>query len=238
MTTLTINNYSIPYEERRSSRYRRITLSILEDRVRISAPVNVSLKQLNDLLASKQEWILKHWLAKQAALKPPAKYIDGEHFSYRGNRIELKLKRHTGKMIRVSLEEQQLFVDLPQDLPQQEVELNIKAALISWYKAQARKFLKERLDRYAKQMQVSYKNFRLKYQKTSWGSCSSKGNINLNWRIIMAPDKGIDYIIIHELAHLTYLNHSKQFWQRVEDYMEDYTVWKLWFKTNGQKLRL
>ncbi|MCB8815044.1 M48 family metallopeptidase [Desulfosporosinus shakirovi] len=238
MEQLTIRDHTIPYEERRSTRYRRITLSILEDRVRISAPKNVSAKQLQDLLSTKQEWILKHWLVKRDTLKVPARYIDGEQFLYRGNTIELKIIRYPRKMIRVFLEGQLLVVNLPMDLLEQDCALNIMEALKLWYKAQARKILQDKLDKQAKRMQVSFQTFRLKEQKTRWGSCSSKGNLNLNWRIIMAPDSAMDYIIIHELAHLTHLNHSKQFWQRVAEFIPEYADWRKWFKDHGQNLRL
>jgi len=238
MAMLTIRGQIIPYEERRSARYRRITLSILEDRVRVSAPNNISAKQLKDILNVKQEWILKHWLAKLDALKRPVRYVDGEHFLYLGNTVELKIIKHQRKRMKVFLEGQALVVNLPHDLPDQDCALNVKAALKSWYKVQARRVLQEKLDRQAKRMQVTFQKFRLKEQKTSWGSCSSKGNLNLNWRIIMAPDAAIDYVIIHELAHLTYLNHSKQFWQRVAEYMPDYADWKKWFKNHGQELKL
>ncbi|MCO5387430.1 SprT family zinc-dependent metalloprotease [Desulfosporosinus sp.] len=238
MEQLTIRDHTIPYEERRSTRYRRITLSILEDRVRISAPKNVSAKQLKDLVNAKQEWILKHWLVKQDAMKCPARYIDGEQFLYRGNTIELKIIRYPRKLIRVFLEGQSLVVNLPMDLLEQDCASNIMAVLKLWYKAQARKILQDKLDIQAKRMQVSFQTFRLKEQKTRWGSCSSKGNLNLNWRIIMAPDPAMDYIIIHELAHLTHLNHSNQFWQRVAEFMPEYADWRKWFKDHGQNLRL
>lgn len=238
MDQLSIRDQMIPYEERRSARYRRITLSIFEDRLRISAPKNVSSKQLQELLHAKKEWILKHWLAKQEGLKCPARYLDGEHFLYRGNTVELKIRRHPRQMLRVSLEGQALEVYLPQDLPDQACEPNVQVALLSWYKAQARKVLQDKLDKQAKRMQVSFQAFRLKEQKTIWGSCSSKGNLNLNWQIIMAPDTAIDYLVIHELAHLTHLNHSEQFWQRVAEFMPEYAHWKKWLKDHGQELML
>lgn len=175
---------------------------------------------------------------KQDAMKCPARYIDGEQFLYRGNTIELKIIRYPRKLIRVFLEGQSLVVNLPMDLLEQDCASNIMEALKLWYKAQARKILQDKLDIQAKRMQVSFQTFRLKEQKTRWGSCSSKGNLNLNWRIIMAPDPAMDYIIIHELAHLTHLNHSNQFWQRVAEFMPEYADWRKWFKDHGQNLRL
>jgi len=237
MDQLRIRDQTIPYEERRSARFQRITLSILEDRLRISVPKNVSAKQLQELLLAKQEWILKNWLAKQDKLKSPVRYINGEHFLYLGNTIELKIRKHSRQMMRVCLESQVLEVYLPQDLQDKDCAPNVQAALLTWYKAQARKVLQDKLDKQAKRMQVTFQTFRLKEQKTRWGSCSSKRNLNLNWRIIMAPEAAIDYIVIHELAHLTHLNHSEQFWQRVAAFMPEYAHWKKWLRDHGQELK-
>ncbi|TGE31168.1 SprT family zinc-dependent metalloprotease [Desulfosporosinus sp. Sb-LF] len=236
MNQLSIRDQTIPFEVRRSSSYRRITLSILEDRLRISAPKNVSAKQLKELLLAKEEWVLKHWLEKQDSAKCPVRYIDGEHFLYRGNSVELEIIRHPRQMVRVVLRGQVLEVYLPQDLQDKDCASSVKAAVLIWYKAQARSVLMDKLEKQAKRMQVTFQTFRLKEQKTRWGSCSSKGNLNLNWRIIMAPDAAIDYIIIHELAHLTHLNHSEKFWQRVAEFMPEYAHWIKWFKDHGQEL--
>ena len=239
MDTLSIRGEIIPYEERRSVRYRRITLSILDDRVRISAPKNVSVKQLKELLDAKQEWILKHWLAnREIEEHSPRQYIDGEEFPYRGKILELSIKRHARRSIHISLEGQVLMVLIPQDLPDDKCPVNIQDAVMAWYKVQARRVLKSKLDGQAKRMQVTYKDFRLKDQKTRWGSCSGLGNLNLNWRIIMAPEEVINYLIIHELAHLTHPNHSERFWQRVAAFMPEYASWKKWLKDHGQELVL
>jgi hypothetical protein len=234
---LSIGDEIIPYEERRSVRYRRITLSILDDRVRISAPKNVSAKQLKELLSAKQEWILKHWFAShEMQERLPRQYIDGEQFPYRGQILELSIRRQAHLSIRVSLEGQVLVVFLPHNLPDYERLSNVQDAVMAWYKVQARRVLKNKLDEQAKRMQVTYQDFRLKEQKTRWGSCSSKGNLNLNWRIIMAPEEGIDYLIIHELAHLTHPNHSVRFWQRVAAFMPEFAHWKKWLKDHGHEL--
>ncbi|MBC2728533.1 M48 family metallopeptidase [Desulfosporosinus sp.] len=238
MKQLTIGDCTIPCEVRRSARYRRITLTVLEDRLRISAPKNLLAKQLKELLLAKQEWIIKAWQKNQNMLKPLMEFHEGQQFLYLGNSLELKIRRHSRKMLRVSLEGQVLEVYVPEDLPEQACPSNIQAVLLSWYKVQARKILQEKLDKLAKRMQVNFQTFRLKEQKTRWGSCSSKGNINLNWRIVMAPDQAIDYIIIHELSHLTHLNHSEQFWQRVVEFMPEYGYWRKWFKEHGHELTL
>ena len=74
-------------------------------------------------------------------------------------------------------------------------------------------------------------------QKTRWGSCSSKGNINFNWRLLMAPGKVLDYVVVHELCHLAYMNHSGAFWGLVEELLPDYGERRRWLKENSRLLR-
>ena len=75
-------------------------------------------------------------------------------------------------------------------------------------------------------------------QKSALGSCSAKRNINLNLRLMMAPDAAIDYVIIHELCHLRELNHNRAFWALVEFYCAEFRHWKAWFKEHGSRLIL
>ena len=82
--------------------------------------------------------------------------------------------------------------------------------------------------------QKPIKSVSLKYNQTNWGSCSSKGNVNLSTRLLFAPEEVIDYVIIHELAHLTELNHSPRFWKLVSDAMPDYKEKEKWLKEHGR----
>ena len=112
----------------------------------------------------------------------------------------------------------------------------IKEELHRWYKDQAKRIFQEKAERFSKIMGLKYNRMMVKNQKTRWGSCSSKGNINLNWRVIMAPDEVSDYLIIHELVHLKYLNHSPDFWNLVKTYQPDYLKWRSWLRENGKIL--
>ena len=76
----------------------------------------------------------------------------------------------------------------------------------------------------------------IREQKTRWGSCSRKGNVNFNWKLIRAPEKALDYVVIHELCHLYEFNHSPRFWQLVASIQPDYATWKQWLAQNGRQL--
>ena len=96
--------------------------------------------------------------------------------------------------------------------------------------------LGERTALYAERMQVSYKRITIRDQKTRWGSCSTAGNLNFNWRLVLAPREVLDYVVIHELAHRREMNHSAAFWRIVEAEMPDYRKYRDWLKKNGRFL--
>lgn len=89
---------------------------------------------------------------------------------------------------------------------------------------------------YAEIMGVTYGRITIRNQKTRWGSCSSKGNLNFNCLLMLMPDKVLDYVVVHELYHLKQMNHSKKFWKEVERYMPDYKNYKKWLNENGGAL--
>ena len=102
--------------------------------------------------------------------------------------------------------------------------------------AEAKEKLPRLVARYAKEMDVSYENVFVKAQKTRWGSCSSKGNINLNCLLMNAPAYVRKYVIVHELAHRKEMNHSERFWKVVADEIPEYQKAVKWLKTNGDSL--
>lgn len=112
----------------------------------------------------------------------------------------------------------------------------VKQVLIKWFRLQAANIYKARVDYYAEKLKVNYNRITIKEQKTRWGSCSSKGNLNFNWRVIMAPIEIVDYLVVHELCHLVHMNHSKEFWTLVQSSLPDYEKRQQWLKENGNKL--
>ena len=85
-------------------------------------------------------------------------------------------------------------------------------------------------------MGVTYQRITVRDQKTRWGSCSAKGNLNFNWRLLLAPEPVMDYVVVHELAHRREMNHSPRFWKIVEETMPDYRRWRTWLREYGELL--
>ncbi|MCK5027109.1 MAG: M48 family metallopeptidase [Candidatus Pacebacteria bacterium] len=110
-----------------------------------------------------------------------------------------------------------------------------KKVFESWYKKRAREILVPRVRELSEKHKFLYNKIRITSAQTRWGSCSSKKNLNFSWRLVMAPQKTIDYVIIHELVHTKHMNHSKFFWGAVEGIVPDYKKHKKWL--NGNPMR-
>ena len=102
-------------------------------------------------------------------------------------------------------------------------------------KKRAENVLKERCCYYEGLMGVSFGSITVREQKTRWGSCSAKGNLNFNWKLVLMPEEILDYVVVHELAHRLQMNHSTEFWDEVEKILPDYRKRRQWLKENGQK---
>lgn len=111
-----------------------------------------------------------------------------------------------------------------------------KAILEQWYKQKAKEKITPLVERYARQLGVECNDILISDLKYRWGSCTLKGNLNFNWRLIKAPQFVINYVVIHELAHLIELNHSEHFWNIVKVQMPNYLETKEWLKGNGERV--
>ena len=98
----------------------------------------------------------------------------------------------------------------------------------------AKKKISEKVEYYANFMGVTYNRISIREQKTRWGSCSSQGNLNFNWKLILLPDEIIDYVVVHELAHRKEMNHSKNFWNIVERIIPDYKECRKYLNRQGK----
>ena len=106
------------------------------------------------------------------------------------------------------------------------------------YRKAAKQYIYERVEYYLPQTGGHYSSIRIGDQKSRWGSCSSNGTLSFSWRLMLAPPRVLDYVVIHELCHLTHMNHSKDFWDMVESIDADYKEHRKWLKDNGDKLIL
>lgn len=159
-------------------------------------------------------------------------YAGGTRLLYQGREILLKLEYAEGvRFAGVRLSDNEIRIRTGET-----GEETIRRILFDWYQKKAKEQIPERTARYARLMKETYRDIRIKDQKTRWGSCSSKRNLNFSWRLVMAPVEVMDYVIVHELCHLKFLDHSENFWNHVGEVMPDYKKRQQWLKENGARL--
>ena len=222
------SNYSFMTPTRiiRSKR-KTLSLTINENaELVIRAPLRLSIKKIQDFINEKESWINR----KQAIIQNQIKDVTSNQnkLLYLGSLFPININQSATKDLMFTGEE---FI--ANSIEPNPLSLSIK----KWYKKKFREIAIPRVTYFAEQHNLMVNQIRIKNQKTMWGSCSSKNNINLNYLLLMAPMKVIDYVIIHELVHTIHSNHSLDFWSSVESIMPDYKEHKLWLKTNGYKLR-
>jgi len=195
----------------------------------VRAPFLLPELAIKHFIKQKATWIQKkqeHALQKKEEV-PVKKYVEGDTFQFLGEKY--LLKRPTTVKNNIDLHDFLLIKSTLSD-PAKKLEV--------WYKKEARRYFSDRLDYYTDLSGIKFKKLRLSGAAKRWGSCSSKKTISLNWRLIMAPEEIIDYVIIHELVHIKHMNHSKKFWIGVEKLCPEYKKFRKWLRDNGHKLSL
>lgn len=118
------------------------------------------------------------------------------------------------------------------------IRANEDVTLVNKHKKYARNIFEARVTYFQQFTGGTYNSISIRDQKTRWGSCSGRGNLSFNWRLILAPPEILDYVVVHELCHLTYMNHSKEFWGLVGKVLPNYKDSRKWLKENGHTLHL
>jgi predicted metal-dependent hydrolase len=226
------NTYKdIEYQLKKSDRK---TTSIYIERdgtVSIIAPAPFNIEKVEQIIESKRSWIYRS-LAEWEDLNRTRihrEYVNGESFLYFGRNYRLQL---------VSEQDEPLMFQQGQfKLVQAEVQ-NAPEHFKALYKAKLQKKLKSRLKQYQSKMKKQSSDIRVMELQNRWGSCTSKGVINFHWKCAMLPLSVLDYVIVHELAHLGDKSHSPSFWRTVEKVMPNYGEAKIWLKFNGAGMSL
>ncbi len=223
--TISINGEDIQYTLQRSVRRRR-TIQLQVDPelgFKLLVPHTMSDGDIDDFLIKRSEWMMKH-RGDPEDLGGVRDWADGGTSMLRGRIVQLTVRerdiddpgRDLPSTVVKSLEGDAVEVMIPPGMEQDQKSHYVRGLVIDWYRQEAWDHLKTRVDEFGKLMGVAPKQLKLSNAKRRWGSCSGKQSINLNWRLILLDDSLIDYVVVHELAHLIELNHSADFWRIVE----------------------
>ena len=240
MPTLRIGAIAIPYRLRRSRRASRLRITVRPDGVDVVAPVRAGQAEIADFVARHGDWVESKISALRRALAAhpgPRHLAAGGRVPFRGRPVELRIAPGRGARVAVSWRDG-LEVRLPERLPEEEREAVIEAALRHWLKREARHDAKRWILHHGPRHGLVPRALRIKEQKQLWGSCSTRGTVNLNWRLILAPEAVFEYVVVHELCHLRVRNHQKEFWRLVAQVLPDYEPHRRWLRANGHLLTL
>ena len=216
---------------KRTNRKKTVSFRIKNQEVIISVPKFLSDNEIYNLIEMKIKWIKnKLALEKLNTVSIKRKYENGDIFLYLGSEYSLKIKKSYRDNIYIK--DKNLIVEAKNVLAINNIKNNIK----NWYIAESKKYLTKTNSYYEILIGVKSNKLLFGQYKSKWGSCNSKKTISYDWRIIMAPFEVIHYLIIHELCHIKYPNHSIYFWKYVEKYMINYKIQKKWLKNNSNKL--
>lgn len=218
---------------------KTITIRITrEGEVVVTSPVYADDRYIFNLVENKGEWIVKKLKEIQRVKKEAGRveYKNGSEIEYLGTKLILYISEDNVDKFKIYKQDNKLYVKLPKLQESPYTEEILRGEIKNWLKEQAKVVLKQRVEFFSKEYNLVPNRVVVKEQKTIWGSCSSKGNINLNWRLIMVPLDVLDYVVVHELCHLKHPNHSSRFWSLVKEIMSDYEEKRKWLKENGGRL--
>lgn len=223
--------FKIPYILRRTEKSKRISIvAEHKDGIVVKIPEGLEERRAHDFVKDQASWIFKHWHRAERLkrihkdqLMPIA---ERPEISYLGRTYRLRVVTGSDLMPSVHFNGEMLVITCF-DAKESE------RLLERWYRQQAKAVIVGALLTYSPLMDVKYDDVVIKDQKSRWGSCSSQGNLNFNWRLIKAPKDVLEYVVIHELAHRKEMNHSERFWKIVSQYSKNYVQHNKWLKANS-----
>ena len=213
------------FEIIRKKRRKSLSVKLQPQCYRIYANNSISSSFILTFLMSKKKWLEKNIeiLKNEQKNIPIIDFLEGNLFPFLGNLKYFNFVLKPSKKIHFAVEDGFLICYLPKNKPElQDDKVLLKKVLIEFYKKYATDYLVKRCKDLGRKMNLSPARIKIQTAQRRWGSCTSKKNINLNWKLLIFPPRLIDYVIVHELCHLQHLNHSKSFWNLVEHFYPHY----------------
>jgi predicted metal-dependent hydrolase len=213
--SLTLAEGELAYVLVRRRGRRGVGLKVDENGLTVSAPMSMPLARIESLVRESEAWVLRkvdQWRSRRA---PVVEWVDGARMPFLGGGLSLRLA--AGGRARAQRVDSELHVAVRSlDAPE------IRRTVIAWYKREALAYLHERVLALSHAARLEPPKLMLSSALARWGSCNTRREVRLAWRLVKAPPELVDYVICHELAHLRHMDHSPRFWAEVERQCPDY----------------
>lgn len=231
--TVALDGEVVSYTLKRSSRARCVRLEVREGSgLIVVIPRSYRAGDLGQLLKEKRRWILRHLAscARPSPLGPGGHVGNSDAVSYLGRDLRLIEYPADRSTPGVSLEQNQLVIRGPSDKRKRDLVLE------RWYRSQALQVTASIADDLVTRLGLRYRRITIRGQRTRWGSCSHSGSLSFNWRLMMAPEAVVNYVVVHEVAHLREMNHTSRFWGLVSEECPRWREHRQWLDEHGSWL--
>lgn len=232
-------NATIEYEVRRSARRTKtLQVTVGGEGVQVHAPLNTSEEEIEAFVLRKASWVLSH-VPDAGPIPSPKRFVSGETLPYMGRNVILVVEPQDVPTTSVRFDHWRFRVTVPSVLFGDERPKRVRDAVVSWYRERATDRLPLSVARWRSRLGVAEcPRILIRDQQNRWASCASDGTLRFNWRTVMLKPELIDYIVVHEMAHLTHKNHSKEFWALVYRTIPDAERRRVQLREAGQGLPL
>ncbi|MBU1621071.1 MAG: M48 family metallopeptidase [Gammaproteobacteria bacterium] len=222
------------YQLKFSARRRSVQLKIQSGQLWVSAPTGCDLQFIQQLIQQKKDWIDKHLSQQQQTTEPG--WLAQRQIPLFDDKLKLNIVQD--RVNQFSLDGDCLWLQLSSRNKKQSQDKWIEKLVTEFYLQQAKLWFELEVQLRQQQMSLSSREVRVCHFKAKWGSCDSSGVLSFNWRLLMAPAWVAQYVVVHELAHLVHMNHSKSFWALVSQFNQDAAKARLWLKQNQHWMQL
>ena len=213
-----LNGQEVEFQLQRSRARRAIALKVDFAGLTVTAPLRASARSISDVLHTHADWVLKKVDVWRKNAPPKVEWRDGASLPFLGRSLTLNVvvqPRRSGTTWRDLAGLNLVFATQPDHDA-------IKTKVCDWYRGEAQRYFPQRIEHLATVAKIPAPRFFLSNAQSRWGSCTVDGDIRMTWRLMKAAAHVIDYVAAHELAHLSYMDHSPRFWRRVAEIFPDY----------------
>ena len=224
MPEVVIGGRPITYVLVRNPRSRHVRMTLTPEGLRVSAPVRLPEGEIDRAVRSKERWLLRHTHLLEPQL--PDALEDGQMLPFLDGEVELGIRHSARASVRLRLDEGRLAVATPDHA-------RVRDMVERAYRGAARDWFAQACAVRGPQIGATAASIGIRDPRTRWGSCSARGALSFSWRLMMAPERVADYVVVHEMAHLVHLDHSPAFWDLVQRTAPDFDRDRRWLRDHG-----